>query len=311
MANKETILLADDISDRSAKGRLRSRLIRDNATEFAKKLDCSIELFYVRNLNSSFFKKKDTRAFLDSFESIRESILKEFSKMNVPAKVKIQVGQPREEILKEIDFLEDPQMLILGTHGHKGVRKILLGSVAEEVIRSSRIPVFVLGPVAQEKKAVLKISPDMQILFLTDFSDSSLAAEEFVKTLCKKLGCSVLFLHNIGQQIMNIRQNLYGSGYIPFNMEKMFSQMTEDAQRELDRKTKAWAKQGFRATSILVEKEETLDKHFKKQIRAQTGLIVMGTHGRNKVVTSFLGSTARSILLESPLPVIVVRASHK
>ncbi|MCS3924222.1 universal stress protein [Methanosalsum natronophilum] len=52
-------------------------------------------------------------------------------------------GQPAHEI---IDFAEknNISVIIMGTHGKSGLDRFLLGSVAERVIRSSDIPVFVV-----------------------------------------------------------------------------------------------------------------------------------------------------------------------
>lgn len=305
MATK-SLLAADDLGDRSAKGRLRSRVIRDNAIEVAKKMGLKIELLYVANLRSALFKKKQIASFVASFDAIKESVENQFAKAQVPIKIKIEYGDPAEEILNEINILEKPQILILGTQGKKGLKKILLGSVAEEVIRNSHLPTMVLGPVVQEKRSVIKIDENLQILFLTDFGDSSTAAETFVMNFCKEFNCPVLILYSVGEQIMRIRESFYTTGYIPFDIEKMFNQMTEDAQRNLQRKVRDWNKLGIKTKSLLIEKEESLEATFKKQTSPKTDLIVMGTHGRNKIVSSFIGSSARKVILNSPVPVIVL-----
>ncbi|MNT30516.1 Universal stress protein family protein [compost metagenome] len=106
---------------------------------------------------------------------------------------------------------------------------------------------------------------------------------------------------------MRIRESFYTTGYMPFDIEKMLNQMVEDAQRMLLEKEKSWKKQGLEVTSVLIEKEEGLDKSIKTKYFAKADLVIMGTHGRNKVLTSFLGSRARKLILESPVPVVVVR----
>lgn len=53
----------------------------------------------------------------------------------------LRAGDPATEILKVIDELE-PAMVALGTHGRTGLAHLLLGSVAEKVVRSSRVPVL-------------------------------------------------------------------------------------------------------------------------------------------------------------------------
>lgn len=310
MAN-ESLLIADDLAERSVKGRLRSRLMRDNAIELAKKMKLDVELLFVMNLNSKLFKKKQLTVLSETVNTVRTSVENQFAKSQVPVKIKIKYGVPVEEILSEINFIQKLKLLVLSTHGKKGLQKALLGSVTEDVLRNSQIPALVLGPVAQEKQAVLKMDKNLRVHFLTDLSDSSIEAENFVLNLCTQLNCPVIIIHSIGEQIKTIRENIYSTGYLTFNMEQMFNQMVEDAQRALQRKVRDWAKQGIKATFLLIEKEEALEKSMKLQRSSEGGLIVMGTHGRNKVVSSFIGSTARKVILTFPVPVIVVHSIRK
>ncbi len=54
---------------------------------------------------------------------------------------RIAEGQPVEEILKAIDNL-DADLVVLGTHGRTGLQRLLMGSVAEQVLRKSSCPVL-------------------------------------------------------------------------------------------------------------------------------------------------------------------------
>lgn len=59
------------------------------------------------------------------------------------ARASIRAGDPTAEILAAIADLR-PVHLVLGTHGRQGVRRALLGSVADRVVRSSPVPVTVV-----------------------------------------------------------------------------------------------------------------------------------------------------------------------
>ena len=54
-------------------------------------------------------------------------------------------GDPATEILKTIET-EDMDMVIMGTHGRKGLEHIILGSVAENVVKKSPVPVMTVNP---------------------------------------------------------------------------------------------------------------------------------------------------------------------
>jgi nucleotide-binding universal stress UspA family protein len=59
----------------------------------------------------------------------------------LPLQVKIAVGKPAEEILR-VAREERVGLIIMGTHGHTGLRHLLVGSVAEAVAHQAHCPVF-------------------------------------------------------------------------------------------------------------------------------------------------------------------------
>ena len=58
---------------------------------------------------------------------------------------RILSGDPAAEILKTIDS-EDIDMVIMGTHGYKGLEHAIFGSVAEKVVKKSPVPVLIINP---------------------------------------------------------------------------------------------------------------------------------------------------------------------
>ena len=57
----------------------------------------------------------------------------------------VVTGDPAEEIL-EMASASEADMIIMGTHGRKGIERILFGSVAEQVVKSASIPVLTIHP---------------------------------------------------------------------------------------------------------------------------------------------------------------------
>jgi len=60
-------------------------------------------------------------------------------------KTAVMAGDPSEEI---INYVQEHKidLIIMGTHGRKGMDKILFGSVAERVVKSAPVPVMVVNP---------------------------------------------------------------------------------------------------------------------------------------------------------------------
>lgn len=58
---------------------------------------------------------------------------------------KVLVGDVAEEIVRHAEE-SGTDMIIMGTHGYKGLEKVMFGSVAEKVVRSSPCPVLTINP---------------------------------------------------------------------------------------------------------------------------------------------------------------------
>ena len=60
-------------------------------------------------------------------------------------KATVVAGDASEEIVKYIES-KKIDVVVMGTHGRKGLDKVMFGSVAERVIKTSPIPVLVVNP---------------------------------------------------------------------------------------------------------------------------------------------------------------------
>lgn len=86
-------------------------------------------------------------------------------------------------------------LLVVGTHGRGGVRKLFMGSVAEEILRHAACPVLSIGP-----NVSCKPNGEIQfhhILFPTDFSEESLAALSYAISLAEDDQAQLTLLHVI------------------------------------------------------------------------------------------------------------------
>ena len=60
-------------------------------------------------------------------------------------KTTVVLGYPSEEILNYVQA-ENIDLIIMGTHGRRGLEKVIFGSVAEQVVKTSPVPVLVINP---------------------------------------------------------------------------------------------------------------------------------------------------------------------
>jgi len=101
----------------------------------------------------------------------------------------VSVWQSLERAVK--DYSVD--LIVLGTHGRTGAQRLLLGSVAEEIFRRSRVPVMTIGPWA--RKGLHRAARFRRVLFPTDFSAASLAAAPYAMSMAQENQARLLLLH--------------------------------------------------------------------------------------------------------------------
>jgi len=103
-------------------------------------------------------------------------------------------GNPNDAITQLADRNE-PSMVVLGTHGGSRLERGIIGSVAENILRSSSWPVLTVGPHVQALS--LKTLPFERILFATDFTPAAASAALYAVTLAEVFGARIDILNVI------------------------------------------------------------------------------------------------------------------
>jgi nucleotide-binding universal stress UspA family protein len=125
-------------------------------------------------------------------------------------------GTPHEVFLRRGDvwstlseLIEAHQidLVVIGTHGHSGLTKVLLGSVAEQVFRQAPCPVLTVGPdVSTDPKNIAAIH---RILYATDFTPASLGAAPYAISLAEENQAQLSLLHVIESPKENTSAELF------------------------------------------------------------------------------------------------------
>jgi glycine betaine transporter len=84
-----------------------------------------------------------TASMIDTLVSQNQAALDELAKRYPNAKmhVLLKTGDPRDQVVQAAEEV-GADLIIMGTHGRRGVRRALLGSVAEGVLRAAHCPVL-------------------------------------------------------------------------------------------------------------------------------------------------------------------------
>src|SRR5262249_8472575 len=77
-------------------------------------------------------------------------------------------------------------LIAMGTHGRRGLDRIVLGSVTERILRTARPPVLAVHSLPQGSDARDEPLPVRKMLFCTDFCDNSPRALEYALLLACK-----------------------------------------------------------------------------------------------------------------------------
>ena len=82
---------------------------------------------------------------MQSAEKKMESFLKENLDETISCDSKILAGDVAEEIISYAER-EKAGLIVMGTHGYKGLEKVLFGSIAEKVVKTAPCPVLTINP---------------------------------------------------------------------------------------------------------------------------------------------------------------------
>ncbi|EFI35917.1 UspA domain protein [Desulfonatronospira thiodismutans ASO3-1] len=145
MAEIKKILCAVDFSEMTPK-------VVEYADTLAKKMDADVHvIFVVQRLDhyASFnvappsLQEIHGEVLGEAEKKIDALVQEQFSTDKVTAKV--LSGHADEEILRYAKD-ENVDLIVMGTHGRKGVDRLLFGSIAEKVVKTSQVPVMTIRP---------------------------------------------------------------------------------------------------------------------------------------------------------------------
>lgn len=125
------------------------------ALDLAEKWKATITLLHVVPtppyspvvMGSYFDPSAFERNLLADAENSARALLDRQATRSVPTGIKVCVGEPFHAICR-IAEEEQFDMIIMGSHGRTGLPHIVLGSIAERVVRHAPCPVLVVGKMA-------------------------------------------------------------------------------------------------------------------------------------------------------------------
>lgn len=184
-------------------------------------------------------------------------------------------------------------LMVVGTHGRTGLKRFLLGSVAERAVRLARVNALVARPPAPQGEGYRRI------LVATDFSPA--AGEALATALAiappdvtvEVVHCWQTPVVNDGMPIEPMRDQLGAA--VAQRGNRLVTQHPSARQRLEFTPVESSPAEGLRARA----EERKAD------------LIVIGSHGRRGVSRFLLGSVAETVVRHAPCSVLVVHPREK
>jgi len=195
-------------------------------------------------------------------------------------------GPPTEAML---DLVENKgiDLIVVGSHGRGGLKKLVLGSEAEAAIRHLRCPVLVVGPRCARLRVPLK-----SLVFATDLPTGSLRAAQYGMSIAQATGSIATLVH-----VLPTREN------------------TEDPLLETEKEG------AIKELGHLVPNDTELRKHvhFETAVGApaeqivqiadhvRAGLIIMGVREHRILADHAPWATLSEVIRSAHCPVLAVR----
>jgi manganese transport protein len=125
-------------------GTATDRAIIEHVKELAKLLGSRVVLFHVAtSVAAQWHGAEAGGVAVEGSHAYLEKVKAEFEAAGVPAEAELGYGEPVREIVKRIQE-KGCDLVAMGTHGHRGVADLFLGSTASPVQHSVDVPVLLL-----------------------------------------------------------------------------------------------------------------------------------------------------------------------
>jgi nucleotide-binding universal stress UspA family protein len=198
----------------------------------------------------------------------------------------VRGGDPAE-VIRQLSEGTGTDLLVLGTNGRKGLKRFVLGSVAEEIFRLVPWPVLTVGPKAKKTSQEIQFR---HILFATDLAPSSVAA----------LPCAIRVAHErqAALTLLSVTHSSQEKSAIGARLKDLIP-----AEAKSLANIETLVRVGSPASAILRTTETV-----------SADLIILGVRGGGtwgRAATHAPGPVAYNVIAQAPCPVLTIRSQEK
>lgn len=198
---------------------------------------------------------------------------------------------------------QDVDLIVMGTHGRRGVRRWLAGSVAEEVVRLAPCPVLTVHaePGPSEAGDVPRFQ---EMVVPVDFSSHSRLAVAHARELSETLDARVSLVHVVEQAV-------YPDFYLPVQSSGLDLAGLRETAAERLRELADEAVGAERTGAVEVRTGRTVPEIIDFVEARGADLVVIASHGLQGLERVLLGSVAERVVRRASCSVLTVKAFGK
>jgi nucleotide-binding universal stress UspA family protein len=235
-----------------------------------------------------------------------EGFVAPFRAEGIALETRLDDGDPASQIEAVAEALP-ADLVVMGTHARAGFERLLLGSVAEKVLRRAPCPVLIVG-------ATDPVSPDSplfrRILCAADLTPRADSVLSTALSVAAETLAHVTLLHVV-ERLPGLGVNAPATttrGLRPISdLEALQARLLDEAREQLVEAARP--ARDFCEVSERVETGKAWPEILRVAEEIQADLIVIGSRGEGALGRLFLGSTANQVVRQATCPVLVVRGS--
>ncbi len=252
---------------------------------------------------------------VEEAESYLADVEQRLARHGIRVSSAVRYGRAAEEILDHARSA-GADLIAMSTHGRGGLGRLVLGSVAETVLRASAVPVLLLrarepAP-ARLDRATSPTAPPQEpwaptalrhILCPVDFLQTSEGALRYAGALALRFHADLTVLHVVYDPLD------ITCSHIPHPpLEQLREEMIRAAEQRLHSEVRRTLRSlpGAKTAVAVGQPFQQIVRYAREH---HVDLIVIGTQGRSGLDHLVMGSTAERVLRLAPCPVVSIRAA--
>jgi nucleotide-binding universal stress UspA family protein len=227
-------------------------------------------------------------------EALRGQLERLVPDLDSAPEILIELGSDYEQIVRRAQEWH-ADLIVLGSHGKTGLKRLLLGSVADQVVRAASCAVLVARP---ERAGV--------VLAATDLTDPALPAIEAAAAEARRRGRKLVVMHAMeAPREGDAALGLMGA------LPALETPEAREARRNLAAQIIETALSRLDVLGeVLIVEQDTLAEILRLSTSLPAELIVVGTHGRTGLARIALGSMSAHVIERAPCSVLVARLNR-